>query len=830
MADYYTLLTNAGIAYETACKAAGVPIKLTQISVGDGGGSVYNPAATATALKREVWRGPLNALFQDEKNPSWLLAEVTIPPDVGGWYVREAGLWTDTGILYAIVKYPESFKPVLATSGSGKEFYIRSIFETSNASLVTLLIDDTVVKATRAWVMSYLAEELGKLDGKQSVRVAASTNLVLNGAQQIDGVAVIAGDRVLLVNQTLAKDNGLWIVANGDWARATDANSSAKVTPGLTVMVEEGTANGDSLWHLTTNAPIALGTTALTFKMLAGRTGIAAGTYKSLSVDEYGRATAGANPETLAGFGIKDSYTKAEVEALIAKASALPVGSIVAFPVDAPPPGFLELDNSVKSSATYPDLSAYLGGKFNKGDEGTGNFRLPEARGEFLRGWDHGRGVDVGRAAGSYQLDAFQNITGTVSTDGVNAGPNGVFGSQPGAPQVATSTIASTTSLLTFDAGRVARTSTETRPRNLSVMWCIKAWNAPVNQGNIDVAALAKEVERLKSAVPVGAVLAFPTGIVAPGYLELDGSVQSIATYPDLAAFLGTTYNKGDEGAGNFRLPESRGEFLRGWDHGRGVDAGRSPGSWQKATLMAVDAVGQDGLGVQSVGAAWKVNADGSGNSHAFVGGDVVGSAAYVGAGISTGVPPSALFQADEAQYTRGTLVGTRPRNLAVMWCIKAWSAPVNQGGIDITALATLATQASEISLGTAKIATQAMTDGGADDTTIVTPKKMRWGFQILKAANGYIVFPSWLGGFVIQWVNVVMPTAQLGTTSFSWPLTFPTAFAACAIASNCMNSSPGYVGLSVVARDIRGATLQNLGISGALGAVAPTTVIGLGW
>jgi phage-related tail fiber protein len=169
------------------------------------------------------------------------------------------------------------------------------------------LIDDTVDKATRAWVMSYLAEELGKLDGKQSARVAASSNIVLSGAKQIDGVAVIAGDRVLVANQTLAKDNGLWIVANGDWVRATDANSNAKVTPGLTVMVEEGTANGDSLWHLTTNAPITLGTTALTFKMLAGRTGIAAGTYKSLTVDEYGRATAGANPNTLAGFGITDA-------------------------------------------------------------------------------------------------------------------------------------------------------------------------------------------------------------------------------------------------------------------------------------------------------------------------------------------------------------------------------------------------------------------------------------------------------------------------------------------------------------------------------------------
>ncbi|WP_249384278.1 phage tail-collar fiber domain-containing protein [Pseudomonas fluorescens] len=818
MADYYTLLTNAGIAYETACKAAGTPIKLTQISVGDGGGTVYNPAATATALKREVWRGPLNALFQDEKNPSWLLAEVTIPPDVGGWYVREAGLWTDTGILYAIVKYPESFKPVLATSGSGKEFYIRSIFETSNASLVTLLIDDTVVKATRAWVMSYLAEELGKLDGKQSVRVAASTNIVLNGAQQIDGVAVIAGDRVLVANQTLAKDNGLWIVANGDWVRATDANSNAKVTPGLTVMVEEGTANGDSLWHLTTNAPITLGTTALTFKMLAGRTGIAAGTYKSLTVDEYGRATAGANPETLAGFGIKDSYTKAEVEALIAKASALPVGSIVAFPVDAPPPGFLELDNSVKSSATYPDLSAYLGGKFNKGDEGAGNFRLPEARGEFLRGWDHGRGVDAGRGIGSYQADELKSHTHVFSAPTsitASGGSYGIILSAGGTPNWST----------TYTGGN------ETRPRNIAVMWCIKAWNAPVNQGTIDVAALAKEVERLKSAVPVGAVLAFPTGIVAPGYLELDGSVQSIATYPDLAAYLGTTYNKGNEGAGNFRLPESRGEFLRGWDHGRGVDAGRSLGSWQKATLMGVDAVTQDGLGVQSVSAAWKVNADGSGNSHAFVGGDLAGSAAYIGAGISTGVPPSALFQADEAQYTRGTLVGTRPRNLAVMWCIKAWNAPINQGSIDIAALSVFAQQATEIKLGTANVATQALTDGGANDATIVTPKKLRWGFQILKGATGgYIVFPSWLGGFVIQWLDVVMPTTSLGTTRFVWPMTFPTTMAACAIATNCMNSSPGYNSLAVVARDKNGATLQNLGLSGAFGAVAPTTVIAVGW
>ncbi|MDM8190905.1 phage tail protein [Pseudomonas koreensis] len=747
MADYYTLLTNAGIAYETACKAAGTPIKLTQISVGDGNGAVYNPAATATALKREVWRGPLNALFQDEKNPSWLLAEVTIPPDVGGWYVREAGLWTDTGILYAIVKYPESFKPVLATSGSGKEFYIRSIFETSNASLVTLLIDDTVVKATRAWVMNYLAEELGKLDGKQSVRVAATGNVVMNSAQQIDGVAVVAGDRVLLPSQTLAKDNGLWIVANGDWVRATDANTSAKVTPGLTVMVEEGVANGDSLWHLTTNAPITLGTTALQFKMLAGRTGIAAGTYKSLTVDEYGRATAGANPETLAGFGIKDSYTKAEVEALIAKASALPVGSIVAFPVDAPPPGFLELDNSVKSSATYPDLSAYLGGKFNKGDEGVGNFRLPEARGEFLRGWDHGRGVDAGRGLGSWQADDNKSHAHTVTRMQAFANASG---SNPSAVVVDNGNTAVMTN---FAAGFNSSGGAEARPRNIAVMWCIKAWNAPVNQGTIDVAALAKEVERLKSAVPVGAVLAFPVGIVAPGYLELDGSVQSIATYPDLAAYLGTKFNKGDEGAGNFRLPDSRGEFLRGWDHGRGADPARAIGSYQLGTLTAFDSNTPGGASVDTLRC-----------SPAQAQADVYRSTDYPGVGIT--------YTASDLSVGEYPVEGgvTRPRNLAVMWCIKAWNAPVNQGNIDIAAFSALAQRASETNQGTAKVATQSQVNSSSDDSVIVTPKKLRFGFEASLAPNGYIVFPSWLGGLMLQWGQASM---QGTTQTFSYPTAF---------------------------------------------------------
>lgn len=319
-----------------------------------------------------------------------------------------------------------------------------------------------------------------------------------------------------------------------------------------------------------------------------------------------------------------------------------------------------------------------------------------------MRGWDHGRGIDEGRQLGTLQLDAMQRLTGGISaadSTGLGQAVNGVYSGSKSGVAKATSAAADAYTNLNFDNARQARTATENRPRNIAVMWCIKAWNAPVNQGTIDVAALAKEVECLKSAVPVGAVLAFPTGIVAPGYLELDGSVQSIAIYPDLAAYLGTTYNKGNEGAGNFRLPESRGEFLRGWDHGRGIDTGRDVGTYQMDLTRAhnhpfvIDSGSGTGFGAVGVKSA----------AGGILGGAVRSSTSYTDSSVGA---------------------ETRPRNLAVMWCIKAWNAPVSEGGIDIAALAVLAQQATEVNQGTAKIATQALTDAGTDDKTVITPKK----------------------------------------------------------------------------------------------------------
>lgn len=117
----------------------------------------------------------------------------------------------------------------------------------------------------------YVDNAVNGLDWKASVRVATTANIALSGLLTVDGVTLVAGDRVLVKGQTTAADNGLYAAASGAWARTADADTSAEVTPGMAVFVEEGTANGNQQWVLTTDAPITLGTTSLTFAQVGAQ-------------------------------------------------------------------------------------------------------------------------------------------------------------------------------------------------------------------------------------------------------------------------------------------------------------------------------------------------------------------------------------------------------------------------------------------------------------------------------------------------------------------------------------------------------------------------------
>lgn len=155
-AIYSAILTNAGQAKLANALALGVPLKITHMAVGDGNGQPVTPNAAQTALVRERRRAPINTLFQDPTNQSQLVAEQIIPENVGDWWIREAGIFSEDGTLIAIANTPDTYKPLLS-SGAGRTQVIRIVLIVSDTSAVELKIDPAVVLATRKYVDDLMA-------------------------------------------------------------------------------------------------------------------------------------------------------------------------------------------------------------------------------------------------------------------------------------------------------------------------------------------------------------------------------------------------------------------------------------------------------------------------------------------------------------------------------------------------------------------------------------------------------------------------------------------------------------------------------------------------
>lgn len=152
---YLALLTNIGAAKLAKATALGTKVEITQLAVGDGNGVLPTPNPAQTALVHELRRAPLNMLTVDPANASQIIAEQVIPEDVGGWWIREIGLFDKDGDMVAIANCAETYKPQLQ-EGSGRVQVIRVILIVSSTEAVTLKIDPAVVLATRQYVDSQL--------------------------------------------------------------------------------------------------------------------------------------------------------------------------------------------------------------------------------------------------------------------------------------------------------------------------------------------------------------------------------------------------------------------------------------------------------------------------------------------------------------------------------------------------------------------------------------------------------------------------------------------------------------------------------------------------
>ncbi|MDN8600667.1 phage tail protein [Citrobacter sp. S2-9] len=375
-AKFYTLLTEIGAAKLASAAALGVPLKITKMAVGDGGGVLPTPSAQQTALVAEKRRADLNMLYIDPQNSSQIIAEQVIPETEGGWWIREVGLFDETCALIAVGNCPESYKPQLA-EGSGRTQTVRMVLITSSTNNITLKIDPAVVLATRKYV----------------------------------------DERVV----------------------------QAKDYAGNLINAHEDKNNPHPQYPLITNALNEIVTAGLVDKVLENL-GLAAG---------------------VPAIGIPFFWPSS-----VMPNQVMPEWSNMVF---------LKFNGATFSAKTYPKLALVYT-----------SLSLVEARGEFLRIWDDGRGVDSGRVLISAQNDSVQKFTGKFygraslaavggSISDSNFNETGIFSS---VRESAPATNANSTpndyavtqqQAITLDSSLQIRTSAETRPRNIAFNFLVRA-------------------------------------------------------------------------------------------------------------------------------------------------------------------------------------------------------------------------------------------------------------------------------------------------------------------------------------------------------------------
>lgn len=303
-AKFYTLLTEIGAAKLASAAALGVPLKITQMAVGDGGGVLPTPSAQQTKLVAEKRRADLNMLYIDPQNSSQMIAEQVIPETEGGWWIREVGLFDETGALIAVGNCPESYKPQLA-EGSGRTQTVRMVLITSSTDNITLKIDPSVVLATRKYVDDKVLELKVYVDDLMAKHLAAAdphsqyapkesptltgtpktpTAPAGNNSTQIASTAFVQAALVALINGAPATLDTLKEIAaaiNNDPAFSTTINNALGLKAPLASPALTGTPTAPTAAQTVNNTQIA--TTAFVKAALAALVNAAPGTLDTLN-------------------------------------------------------------------------------------------------------------------------------------------------------------------------------------------------------------------------------------------------------------------------------------------------------------------------------------------------------------------------------------------------------------------------------------------------------------------------------------------------------------------------------------------------------------------
>ncbi|MCH7159953.1 phage tail protein [Escherichia coli] len=425
---YYAILTNQGAARLANATMLGSKLNLTQMAVGDANGVLPTPDPAQTKLINQKRIAPLNLLSVDPNNQSQIIAEQIIPENEGGFWIREIGLYDDEGVLIAVANCPETYKPQLQ-EGSGRTQTIRMILVVTNTEAITLKIAPSVVLATRKYVDDEVLELKLYVDDQMRNHIAAQDPHTQYAQKH---------------NPTFTGEPKAPTPAAGN--NTTRIATTAFVQAAITALINGAPATLDTLKEIAAaiNNDPKFSTT-------------------------INNALSGKQPldETLTHLSGKD------VAGLLAylglgEGSALPVGVPVPWPSATPPTGWLKCNGAAFSAEEYPELAKVY--PTNK---------LPDLRGEFIRGWDDGRGVDAGRQLLSSQGDAIRNIEG-FADGGIGMSFDAIRGAFYDAGTRSARMPNNTTTIdktddLGFDASRVVPTANENRPRNIAFNYIVRA-------------------------------------------------------------------------------------------------------------------------------------------------------------------------------------------------------------------------------------------------------------------------------------------------------------------------------------------------------------------
>ncbi len=357
---YYAILTNQGAARLANATMLGSKLNLTQMAVGDANGVLPTPDPAQTKLINQKRIAPLNLLSVDPNNQSQIIAEQIIPENEGGFWIREIGLYDDEGVLIAVANCPETYKPQLQ-EGSGRTQTIRMILVVTNTEAITLKIDPSVVLATRKYVDDEVLELKLYVDDQMRNHIAAQDPHTQYAQKH---------------NPTFTGEPKAPTPAAGN--NTTRIATTAFVQAAITALINGAPATLDTLKEIAAaiNNDPKFSTT-------------------------INNALSGKQPldETLTHLSGKDV---AGLLAYLGLGEGAPAIGVPFFWPSAAMPNtvidswsgmvFLKFNGAKFSASDYPVLAKVFP-----------SLVLPEARGDFIRIWDDGRGADSGRALLSWQ-------------------------------------------------------------------------------------------------------------------------------------------------------------------------------------------------------------------------------------------------------------------------------------------------------------------------------------------------------------------------------------------------------------------------------------------